>query len=172
MFEIRVYQSYVPISSNFQADKRFLYQPSVTKENLGDPYVPFWPPFVLELPCQLWSELIDPVKPPWRRNKKTPLGMFPKPRMVWLMWVPSWKIQVAFFSETWDFCPNVPCLLSEQVVMSLARTHLHPKLVWRCDVGRHLSSWLLSGTNWHVERDCSLDIIWRKLVIGVVLGYE
>ena len=173
VFEIRVYQSYVPISSNFQADKRFLYQPSVTKENLGDPYVPFWPPFVLELPCQLWSELIDPVKPPWRRNKKTTLGMFPKPRMVWLMWVQAWKNPSCKFTQKHEtFAHNVPCLLSEQVIMSLARTHLHPKLVWRCDVGRHLSSWRLSGTNRNVERDCSLDIIWRKLVIGVVLAYE
>ena len=168
--EIRVYQSYVPISKLANV---FYTNPPWRRKTWVTPTCPSDLPSCWSCPVSFEVSWLIQSTRFGGETKKHPLGMFPKPRMVWLMWVQTWKNPSCKFTQKHEtFAHNVPCLLSEQVVMSLARTHLHPKLVWRCDVGRHLSSWRLSGTNWHVERDCSLDIIWRKLVIGVVLSYE
>ena len=157
----------------FPSWQTFLYQPSWQRKTWVTPTCPSDLPSCWSYPVSFEVSWLIQSTRHGGETKKHPWGS--SQNLAWCDWCgyKHEKIQVCKFTQKHEtFAHNVPCLLSEQVIMSLARTHLHPKLVWRCDVGRHLSSWWLSGTNCHVERDCSLNIMWRKLVIGVVLSYE
>lgn len=165
-------QSLSIVRTNFQADKRFYTNPP-------DKGKPGWPLRALLTSLRAGATLSALKWVDWsseaamEEKQKNTIGDLPKTSHGVTDVGSTWKNPSCKFTQKHEtFAHNVPCLLREQVVMSLARTHLHPKLVWRCDVGRHLSSWWLSGTNCHVERDCSLNIMWRKLVIGVVLSHE